>query len=588
DVFWASRHTADVFPNNIVSSAPILPPTGKPQESYASPSNEMPVRWQRRYARPLGSWGWEILALLAASCAMVSMVVLLIYFDGKKVPDWPVAINLTTVISLLVTVFKATLLAAMAEFISQTKWLWFRKNRRLMDLQNFDEASRNALGAVKFLGGGVRTFTATLGAAVVIVSVAAGPFSQQAIKTVTCLQPSPAGSASIPVVNVASGGFFRYGAGLFRLYLDVQGALISAMVNPLGKDSTLTGTCSTGNCTFADYGGVTHSTMGLCRACADLSSWVYPVNDSVNYNRSGSYSNYTFPGRYYANGGYIGTLSGSAALDVLYTNLSFFPSGTFGDMSTAFAASITNFTLLTFTTAPCSLSPGALEKGCQNNLSVSNVYSGGKMRPLAISCALYPCLKNFHGTIYNGELQERLVSTVPATQWAETLYSQTGWTNHTVLKTPCTVDGKVYDISNFSLLHDVAPKNSSHEFQFQNVISYEDRKNISAPFECIYKFDWLYSLGVSRFLQDYIFRGTCFESLSRSGVLNCENSVFWLYGFWNDGASNLTFVEGFMERFVTAATNKFRVDGHTGLEVVIDAVGVVGSWVDAFGRSVSG
>ncbi|KAK0622765.1 hypothetical protein B0T14DRAFT_564187 [Immersiella caudata] len=41
---------------------------------------------------------------------------------------------------------------------------------------------------------------------------------------------------------------------------------------------------------------------------------------------------------------------------------------------------------------------------------------GAAIRPLSTSCAICPCLKNYHATITNGILTETLVSTSSASQ----------------------------------------------------------------------------------------------------------------------------------------------------------------------------
>ncbi|KAK1832975.1 hypothetical protein QBC39DRAFT_347306 [Podospora conica] len=512
----------------------------------------VPVKWPHRRRDVLTSWKWETLALVVACCAIASMVAVLVHFDGRRNPEWPVAINLTTIVAVTVTVFKAALLAAMAEIISHTKWLWFRKRHEVMDFQRFDEASRGSLGAMKFLsGGGIKTLTGSLGAAVVLLSAAVGPFSQQAIGFVPCLEPNPGGDASIPVVNLASGGYTRFGVALYNLSPDFTGAMVNAVANPAGTE-TLAATCSTGNCTFPEHGGITHSTMGFCRACIDVSSWIAMVYENKTLEAYSGFPNYTLP-----RGPKINMAQLRPALSSRADNLEWLPSGVFGDMAAAFAGSLANFTAMVFTSAPCALSPGAVENGCRNNLSVSNGAAGTKLpmrRPLGVSCAFYACLKNFYGSVDNGRLNEVLVSTVPATTSAETIFRDTGVRNYTALKTPCQVGGSVYDTSNFSIL---APNES---YTFETVIF--EGNNVSAPYECIFKLDWAFGFAAHRYFHNYFFPGSCVNTQGYIGPPSCDDEVFWLNGFWADGATNLTYIEGAMERLATAATNKVRVDDH--------------------------
>ncbi|KAK0614073.1 hypothetical protein B0T14DRAFT_570050 [Immersiella caudata] len=131
---------------------------------------------------------------------------LLVHFDGQRLPEWPYAINLTTLISVTATVFKAALLAGVSEIISQAKWTWFRKSHPVNDLQRSDEASRGIWGALEFLATIPGALVGTVAAAVVLLSMAVGPFSQQAIKPVTCQQANPSATASIPAANLAQRG----------------------------------------------------------------------------------------------------------------------------------------------------------------------------------------------------------------------------------------------------------------------------------------------------------------------------------------------------------------------------------------------
>ncbi|KAK5657155.1 hypothetical protein OQA88_3212 [Cercophora sp. LCS_1] len=507
-------------------------------------TGNVPQQTPRKRHQILG-WKLEIFTLLLACGALVAMVVVLVRFDGKRVPEWEHSINLTTIVALISTFFRAALIAVMAEVISQAKWLWFGKSRRLIDLQRFDEASRGFAGALKFFATVPKTVIGTFGAAVIIVSAAIGPFTQQAIKTAVCQQPNPSANASIPVAGFANGNFYRFGAGLFRLNPDVQGALVNAVANPTGRDSVMSATCATGNCTFTEYNGITHSSMGLCSACLDISRFI-----TLNGTR-----NYTLP-----NGLYINTAAQNPAINIQHNTLRWLPPDNFGDAAPAFTAALANVTTLTFTQASCDLSPGM--NNCTNNLNVSSL--GVRMRPIAVTCAVHPCLKNFLGRISNGELEEELISTLPASPANEGTFSGNGLHNYTALKTPCAVNDNVYDTSNFSLIPDaskfaVIPPEAH---AFEHVVA-PNGENVTAPYECIYKLYWVYAMALSDFLKQFLFNGRCVESMSLPGTLNCPNEVFWFNEFWADGQTNASWIEGIMDKFAVAATNKLRVDGRS-------------------------
>ncbi len=346
-------------------------------------------------------WKWEILSLLFAAGLIAAIFAILAHFDGQQVPQWPLQINLTTLVSLLATIFKAATISVVAEAISQAKWFWFGRPRRLMDLQRFDRASRGVIGSLQLFGrvSAVGPI-AGIGALITIVSLAIGPFTQQSIKTVSCQYPTPGINASIPVANYLLGDFYRIGAGRWELDVDTKGAMINALTNPLGNDSALVPNCPTGNCTFPAVDGITHSTIGLCSRCFDSTAGLGPP---VGVN-----NNYSLP---------IGLWIDSdfQVPTTLYIgsdrNFSWVASHIPSDMLEIFPSSFFNFTSLAWTNASCSDSPGL--QNCPNGVSVGTFGSG--MRPLAVSCSLYACLKNFNGYVSNGKFQETQVSTVATT-----------------------------------------------------------------------------------------------------------------------------------------------------------------------------
>lgn len=97
-------------------------------------------------------WMGELLAILLSIMALFAIVLILRKYEGHSLPTLPHNMSLNFVVSTLATVSKSSLLLAVASALGQFKWLWmFSKQRRLRDLQIFDEASRGPLGASKLL-----------------------------------------------------------------------------------------------------------------------------------------------------------------------------------------------------------------------------------------------------------------------------------------------------------------------------------------------------------------------------------------------------------------------------------------------------
>ena len=96
-------------------------------------------------------WLTELLAVLVGSVSIVGLCILLKRYDGQPAPRsnaiGSVDITLNTVVSILSTIGRASLLLAVSECISQSKWNWYlSKYKPLKDMDTFDQASRGAWG----------------------------------------------------------------------------------------------------------------------------------------------------------------------------------------------------------------------------------------------------------------------------------------------------------------------------------------------------------------------------------------------------------------------------------------------------------
>ena len=97
-------------------------------------------------------WMGELLAILLSIIALFTIIYVLFKYDGHNLPSLPHNIPLNFVVSSLAAVSKSSLLFAVASALGQFKWLWmFSQQRRLQDLQVFDDASRGPLGASRLL-----------------------------------------------------------------------------------------------------------------------------------------------------------------------------------------------------------------------------------------------------------------------------------------------------------------------------------------------------------------------------------------------------------------------------------------------------
>lgn len=499
---------------------------------------------------------------------MGAIVGLLAYYDGKFMPEWPLEINLNSAIAFLSTFLRAAIVAAVAEIIGQIKWTWFtERTRPLHHLQDFDSASRSVLGSLRLLAVVAWNWTFTsaglLGicaALVTIASLAVGPFTQQAIKTVTCPQLQKDTRSLIPAANYVPGSsaYYRIGAGLFELEVDMKSAMIQGVTDPDGKDSDVTVVCSTGNCTWPDYGtGVTHSSIGLCSSCLETTDWVTGPNVGGNLTLpdEGAYINYSPGGEY---------------MWVGYSNLSAYSQLFSEDFATAAAVSVANFSILAASTSPCTREGGAAtgKLTCPHRISQSNLsYFDGLGDYVAASCILYPCVKQYNATYQDNVLRETVVHTQPAVPNTAETTEYTLFYNYTASVNPCVLDnGTWYDPANQSqALH--LPGRTWANLTVTDSFRNDKSMNISVPNACLYKMNGIYFSAVSNFLRNTLFKANCYYDSSQSGHINCGDA-WWLTPMWLEMNATYSSLENTIGDFARVVTNKFRMTG-TGPDIML-------------------
>jgi hypothetical protein len=97
-------------------------------------------------------WLWEILSLVLAVVSLIGLVCLLRQYQNKASPDWKYGITLNTIVSVISTVFRISILVSVAASISQMGWVWLaRKSRNLDDVCVYDSASRGPWGSIRLL-----------------------------------------------------------------------------------------------------------------------------------------------------------------------------------------------------------------------------------------------------------------------------------------------------------------------------------------------------------------------------------------------------------------------------------------------------
>lgn len=498
-------------------------------------------------------WQWEI-ACLAVSVALIGAIIgILCHYEGQQMPRWPFSINLNTIIALLATILRTTMLVAAAEVISQAKWDWFSRPRPLSHLNDFESASRGVAGSLKLLFVAPQASLAIVAALITISSLAIGPFTQQAIKTVACPQILEEANASIPVAHSMPGRakYYRIGAGQWEVDVDMKGAMIQAMTNPSSNDSKIVASCETGNCTFpSGADGITHSSIAMCSTCFDTTPL---IEEKVNTTLTGHPTNYTLP-----NGQWVSQWNEGIYLNTRAEwNLSWASSAFTDEYRSVAQDSLLNLTVMSFTDAPCASDAGKLD--CPHSAQATIHGKNQVTDYIATTCAFYPCMQNYNAKLTRGALEERVVSSVPAVKnWVEAgipagdMFS--AYANHTALKTPCTLDNATYELkTNWA---DISRGVPGRQFVGINI----EGTNYTAPNECLYKMEAIYGMAMKAFMERLL-AGSCTYNRRQGDQLWCQADLWWIAPFYGQGNATFSSVERQFREYATAITNKFRAVG---------------------------
>ncbi|KAK5688815.1 hypothetical protein LTS10_000793 [Elasticomyces elasticus] len=212
------------------SSARLIPPATQLQEYQAGPvdgqrrrkletlliedSHDRQTSFSRRKSttnKPARAslfrlWWAELLAATFSLACLAVQAGLLRALDGKPLGTWRLLrsdISPNTLISILATLNRSSLLLYVTQGIAQLKWPYFQRQiHRLSDLQLFDDASRGPLGSLYLLWSvNIKAIVACMGAMIVVLALLVEPFAQQMIAPYTVLGLALNESASIAATN---------------------------------------------------------------------------------------------------------------------------------------------------------------------------------------------------------------------------------------------------------------------------------------------------------------------------------------------------------------------------------------------------
>ncbi|OTB06455.1 hypothetical protein M426DRAFT_20909 [Hypoxylon sp. CI-4A] len=421
------------------AKAPLLSPSSKSKHQVISTRGN--------------NWNWEVGALILSCSALITLIVLLIYVDGRPLSQWNGAISLNTVISGLGAISRASLGFSISSCLGQIKWNWFKKRPdNLITFDRIDDASRGAWGSFWLIVWLRTCHWATLGAIATIILLGFEPFLQAVVsfsgQTDVGLESSaiqlgrsealdvgsysgdPAGSVAA-IQLTPSNKTVALESFLSLPDMGMTLAFDEGFYNSDNAKRAASFTCPTANCTWPTF-----TSLAICSACNNIESHlqsydIYGSNlGTFSYNTVMETGNYTTRRLPFIN---ITNLNGlSNSKDSPGSKL-------FSLTAYMVAARITDSrSTLTFQHIDTMITALQILKAAPE-------YGEGNLRweeaPVsATECVLYFCTNAYESSIKKGTLTERIVES-----WAErdfNTYRETEepslnnaydkWNNHTL------------------------------------------------------------------------------------------------------------------------------------------------------------
>ncbi|KAH8712143.1 hypothetical protein GQ44DRAFT_713684 [Phaeosphaeriaceae sp. PMI808] len=212
-------------------------------------------------SRLFHNWWIELLAAVLVVLSFSGLISVLLQYQGKPLPNWPLNLSLNTALSVFGVLFRSPVLFIAGEGLGQLKWRWLSRQHPLSDLSTYDEASRGPWGSTKLLWTARwRDLFAFLGALITIGQLGMDPFTQAVVSYYGCSIKVDTSSSSIAHTNSILGRKLGYGLPTWaRIALDVS------LADPYSIKPDYS--CAANTCNFEPY----HS-IGICSSCVDLTN----------------------------------------------------------------------------------------------------------------------------------------------------------------------------------------------------------------------------------------------------------------------------------------------------------------------------
>ncbi len=548
------------------------------------------------------TWEWEIAAIVFAVGLIVAISVILASYNGRPLPHWGNHLNLNALLALLSTILRAMLVIIVAQVISQRKWFGEKRERSLSDLQRFDYGSRSSYGAL-YLIPIVRKDAVTLTAAIVLVSsFLVGPFVQQASGTKECSFPASGPNATLPSAH------FIPRQSDYSMFAGVL-AIVSSITAPSGIENQINATCTTGNCTFPygdptdTYNGsfsnndlTTHSSVAMCSKCTNITSLINSTcsnsiplctytlpngfNLTVNITEPDIEHPITYPSAIIRTTADLNWLGDLQTMDVrttsrwAYVNVTFFAVGSIRAWQ--------DDTVIDESNRQGDSLAGVESDGQGDSLA------GVESDIIASTCSLYPCLRTYTASVTNNKLIEKQVSSevmkigwsspLPVGNDPEKMQGQNSMDEiegfYTAVKSPCRVDGLIYNKSHDQIPYDTRTQLTLSDFTDRGGPSpYQySAQTTTAPEQCIYRYEPGFVSNIANLLHTNVFNGDCtdpeelhcqkfitshYDAVGDLGNLGVGST---LYALSNYDRLDFLKITAWFDGFADAMTNRLRLE----------------------------
>ncbi|KAI1069966.1 hypothetical protein LB507_007939 [Fusarium sp. FIESC RH6] len=502
------------------------------------------TRTKKGKIHPIRHWAWEITSIVFALVLLIAIIAAPAHYNDKVLRQWPYDITLNTIIAILSTFMRAAMMLVLAELVGQMGWQSLRKPRPVSDLHHFDNASRGILGAFNLLWTVPPRLVSIVAAIVIILSPAIAPFSQQAVKTIPCSREVP-GSASLPVSHYAPRLDKSIESAVFARTIStgMMASMINGLVNPKGKDVDVQTACSSGNCTFTENSkGVTHASVAICRSCLDTTEFI-----KVNVTKSGRYetTNWTLPNKQW-----LEPLGGDSILSASTGDVDWALDDVDSEFSELTKASIANLTVLSFSMKACKNITRYGAECPQDRLTAHLPEDQRWFNPVSITCALYPCMKEYHAKVKQGRLIEKVVDEIPLSKPDPSQDPLFLNNKRNAVQSPCLLGDEEYTFDNSS--RGFEEREGWTGFQ-------HDKINYTVPDACLYQMGLDYMVALIDYMRDTMFNGYCVPAVMADPLAACGQR-WWLRPLHNETYDGLNKA---IDDFTTAMTNSIRSEARS-------------------------